>query len=640
MTFNHIVLQNILRDKWTYIAYFLSSVFSIFIFFSFSVSMFHPDLSIIQNGSALSLAMMAGNVLVYLFSFIFISYSVMSFMHMKQKTLGLFVIMGASNKQIKKMVFRENMFIGIIAILTAIIMGLLFAPLFLMITKKIMNVEGFAMYFPMKAIVLTSAMFLVLFLVISLITPFFIRKQQIIRLLKSDKKSEREVRLSPIKLLLGLVTVGFSLVAMTIKNDASFIRPLVDSDFGVIVLLIIFLMGLYPLYMQLSLLSITIVQKTNYYLQRTNMLTVSGLKSKIRSNVKIMYLVSLLLMGSFFSIVMLYSANANVEDSTKANYPFSFMYVSNTGNAQEKEHVGLLQSTLENERGYQSYKFDVLCNLENRSQSFISQSDYNQAVQGINGKPVALKQDEVYIVSGNSRIHPNLEISTQFQQVFKKADIKPQVVGSASQNLMPTGYLSRLLVVSDEAYSKINQLNMFNHINVFAYNISDWKENIKLAETLETKIHIDSDVEYGQNFGFFSAGNLYATDKNAKNLMFYIGFMLSLIFMIAALSMIYFRLITDFDKEREMYKGIMKMGLSKKELSTVVSKQLFVLMFVPFIVASVFLFIGVDFLEEVMGGSLQTIAIYSFGVFFTIQLLGYLIVNRKYRKTLITELAK
>ncbi|MGE7923820.1 ABC transporter permease [Viridibacillus arvi] len=640
MTFNHVVLQNILRDKWTYIAYFLSSVFSIFIFFSFSVSMFHPDLSIIQNGSALSLAMMAGNVLVYLFSFIFISYSVMSFMHMKQKTIGLFVIMGASKKQIKKMIFRENMFIGIIAILTATVVGLLFAPLFLMITKKIMNVEGFAMYSPIKAIVLTSVMFLVLFLVISLITPFFIRKQQIIRLLKSDKKSEKEVRFSPLKLLLGLVTVGFSLVAMTIKNDASFIRPLVDSDFGVIVLLIIFLMGLYSLYMQLSLVIINTIQKTNYYLQKTNMLTVSGLKSKIRSNVKIMYLVSLLLMGSFFSIVMLYSANANVEDSTKANYPYSFMYVSTTGNAQEKEHVELIQSALENERGYQPYKFDVLYNLEDRGQSFISKSNYNQAVQGINGKTVSLKQNEVYIVSGSAKIAPNLEISPPFQQVFQEAEIKPQVVGSSSQNLLPTGYLSRLLVVSDEAYSKINQLNVFNHIDVFAYNIRDWKENIKLAETLETKIHIDSDVEYGQDFGFFSAGNLYATDKNAKNLMFYIGFMLSLIFMIAALSMVYFRLITDFDKEREMYKGIMKMGLSKKELSKVVSKQLFVLMFVPFIVASVFLFIGVDFLEDMIGGALQTIAIYSFGVFFIIQLLGYLIVNRKYRKTLIRELAK
>ncbi|MFJ9462825.1 ABC transporter permease [Viridibacillus arvi] len=640
MTFNHIVLQNILRDKWTYIAYFLSSVFSIFIFFSFSVSMFHPDLSIIQNGSALSLAMMAGNVLVYLFSFIFISYSVMSFMHMKQKTFGLFVIMGASKKQIKKMVFRENMFIGIIAILTATIVGLLFAPLFLMITKKIMNVEGFAMYFPIKAIVLTSVMFLVLFLAISLITPFFIRKQQIIRLLKTDKKSEKEVQFSLVKLFVGVVTVGLSLVAMTIKNDASFIRPLVDSDFGVIVLLIIFLIGMYPLYMQLSLVIITTIQKTNYYLQKTNMLTVSGLRSKIRSNVKIMYLVSLLLMGSFFSIVMLYSANANVEDSTKANYPYSFMYVSNTGNAQEKEHIEFIQSTIENERGYQPYKFDVLYNLEDRGQSFISKSNYNQAVQGINGKTVSLKQDEVYIVSGSAKIAPNLEISPQFQQVFQKADIKPQVVGSSSQNLLPTGYLSRLLVVSDEAYYKINQLNVFNHIDVFAYNIRDWKENIKMAETLETKIYLGSDGEYGQNFGFFSAGNLYATDKNAKNLMFYIGFMLSLIFMIAALSMIYFRLITDFDKEREMYKGIMKMGLSRNELSKVVSKQLFVLMFVPFIVASIFLFIGVDFLEDMIGGALQTIAIYSFGVFFIIQLLGYLIVNRKYRKTLIKELAK
>lgn len=123
------------------------------------------------------------------------------------------------------------------------------------------------MYFPIKAIVLTSVMFLVLFLAISLITPFFIRKQQIIRLLKTDKKSEKKYNFL-VKLFVGVVTVGLSLVAMTIKNDASFIRPLVDSDFSVIVLLIIFLIGMYPLYMQLSLVIITTIQKTNYYLQK------------------------------------------------------------------------------------------------------------------------------------------------------------------------------------------------------------------------------------------------------------------------------------------------------------------------------------------------------------------------------------
>lgn len=127
-------------------------------------------------------------------------------------------------------------------------------------------------------------------------------------------------------------------------------------------------------------------------------------------------------------------------------------------------------------------------------------------------------------------------------------------------------------------------------------------------------------------------------EKSSKNLMFYVGFMLSLIFMIAALSMIYFRLITDLDKEREKYKGIMKIGLSKKELSSIVSKQLAELIFVPFVVASLFFLIGVAFLRDVIGGSLGNVAAASLVIFLAIQCLGYLAVNNKYRRTLMKDL--
>ena len=130
MSFNHIVLQNILRDKWTYISYFLSSVFSILIFFLFSIVAFHPMLASIQTGSTLSLVMILTSCIVYIFSFVFIIYSMFSFLKKKTKSLGIFMITGASMKQVRKMVFRENMLIASVAIIKAIVLGLVIAPLF------------------------------------------------------------------------------------------------------------------------------------------------------------------------------------------------------------------------------------------------------------------------------------------------------------------------------------------------------------------------------------------------------------------------------------------------------------------------------------------------------------------------------
>lgn len=633
MTFNNIVLYHILRDKWTYFAYFLSSVFSIFIFFCFSVSMFHPDLSLIANGSALSMAMMAGAVLVYLFSFMFIFYSIISFMKVKEKTLGLFVMMGASRLQIKQLLFRENMLIGLAAILAAITLGLVFAPLFLKVAKKIMQVEGFAMYFPYKAIILTVLMFFILFLLISFVSPYFVRKQKLIQLLKSDKKPEKEVRFSPANLILASILVGFSLPLLTVWHDALFIRS-ISQTIRVPVLFIVFVIGLYLLYMQVSVFMLNIIQKQEWYFRKTNLLTFSGLKSQIRTNVKIMYLVSLLLIGTFFTIVILYSGNVNVEQNTKLNYPYNYMYISKAENPNEQEHVGLLQQILSSRDSYTFYKFEVLYNEQDGRQAIISESEYNQAVQGMGGRGVSLNQDEIYMVSGSPKIRPGLNFSPQLQAVFQKAGMAPHVVGESTRNMTPPGYFRQMIVLSEHDYMTLRQMQLFHSLRVFAYNIDNWKENSDTDQFLKQHIGFSDDGE----FGFFSAGELFRVEKNTKNLLFYVGFMLSLIFMIAALSMIYFRLITDLDKEREKYKGIMKLGLSKKELSTILSRQLAVLFFAPFIVASTIFFIGMMFLQKTIGGSLGAVTVFIFALFLVVQSLGYFVVNTKYRKSLMKRL--
>ncbi|MDN6408920.1 MAG: FtsX-like permease family protein, partial [Tetragenococcus halophilus] len=201
MSFNHIVIQNILRDKWTYISYFLSSVFSILIFFLFLLTALHPMMSRINPDSTLGLTIILCSFIVYIFSFVFIVYSMLAFLKKKTKTLGIFMISGASMKQIQKMVFRENMLIAIAAIITAILSGLILSPLFLMIVKNVLQADDFGMYFPVQAIVATLVLFSLLFFIISRFTTRFIKKEEAVQLLKADVTQEKEITPAPFKLL-------------------------------------------------------------------------------------------------------------------------------------------------------------------------------------------------------------------------------------------------------------------------------------------------------------------------------------------------------------------------------------------------------------------------------------------------------
>ncbi len=85
MTFRQFAFNNIFRNKRTYAAHFLSSAFSIMIFFTYALLLFHPDLQgeLKSTSKTIStfgtLGFQISQGLIFVFSFFFILYSVSSF---------------------------------------------------------------------------------------------------------------------------------------------------------------------------------------------------------------------------------------------------------------------------------------------------------------------------------------------------------------------------------------------------------------------------------------------------------------------------------------------------------------------------------------------------------------------------------
>ena len=159
MTLFDFARKNISRDRRNYIFYFLNCVFSVFVFFLFTVLSFHPAMSVIDTDSTMGLILLLGEVVSIGFSVCFISYSVTCFLKRRSKQFGLITILGASKKQLNKLIFLENMIVGFVSIITGIILGLVFSKFFLDIANKVIGVSDFVFYFPMQAIVVTVIAF-------------------------------------------------------------------------------------------------------------------------------------------------------------------------------------------------------------------------------------------------------------------------------------------------------------------------------------------------------------------------------------------------------------------------------------------------------------------------------------------------
>lgn len=569
----------------------------------------------IDANSSLGIAMILCSMIVYIFSFIFIIYSMLAFLKKKTKSLGVFIISGASTKQVRKMVFRENMLIAFAAIITAIVVGLIVSPLFLMVVKNILEAESFGMYVPVQAIATTFILFSVLFFIVSKITTRFIKKEEAVQLLKADVTHEKLILPTPWRFLLSILVSAVCLLPFKVNPD-------IIESLGILYFVILFISLLITFYLVLTQgtwFTIRGLQKSSSYYRKTNMLFVSNLQAKGKSHAHIIYLLSILLLAVFVTTSVLYSSYYNVEENTEAVYPYSFQYISHPDNPIEKvqQDIEFIESTLEQTVGdfdaYQSaFKTD-----EGRRIGFMSNTNFNAL--GTH-QAITLNDNEYYVVAGNVGMIPNTDTIQDY------VDDPLQYVGLEEGMILTTGFRAVYYVIPDAIYEALN----YPEYHVFAYELKDWTEKRDVAEKIESQIMTEPDERY-----VTSKISLYHDELFVKRIMFFIGFMLSLLFLSAAMSILYFYLQTSLAGEKEKYLGIRKIGLSMKEMSVIVTRELSILIFVPFTIATILLFIVLFSIRDALSPAFFQMTTVGVGIILLLFTLSFLIIRKAYLKKLV-----
>src|SRR5690625_5293789 len=161
--------------------------------FTFANFAFHPALTGEEMNTNVTQGMLVAGGIIYVFSFFFILYSMSSFLQSRKKEFGILMIQGMSNRQIRWMVFLENMIIGFFATVFGIGLGLAFSKAILLIAENLLVLEDrLNFYLPTIALLLTFASFIVLFFCISLFVTVVLRTKKLISLIKGDKIGKTE----------------------------------------------------------------------------------------------------------------------------------------------------------------------------------------------------------------------------------------------------------------------------------------------------------------------------------------------------------------------------------------------------------------------------------------------------------------
>ncbi|GFN34074.1 ABC transporter permease [Paenibacillus xylaniclasticus] len=639
MNFRQFAIKNVPGNWHQYVAYFLSSVFSVMIFFIYAAFIFHPDVvnGHIHAAKGVRSGMMFCEYIIVIFSFVFVLYSMSAFLKSRKKEFGLLSLFGMTKGQMRKMVLYENIATSLLAIGTGIAFGALFLKLFFMALSNILDMEEpIRFLIPGKALLLTSIGFFILFLVITLVTLFQVGRSQIIDLLRASKKPKSPPLASPWLVLLSICCLGagyYMAYTMRLTNAMIYMLP-------VVALVVI---GTFFLFTQASVIIFRWLQRRkSLYYKQTNLMTISQLVFKMKDNARILFAVSVMsaviltASGTFY--VFFLSAKEQLLDTV----PQTISYYERGVNKHEVLDPEKVRAIFKEDDVKLAYEVELvgapaeLPVIGRRPATadvlIISEEDYNNYGQKLHRSRPILQVEPghaVYVLPYIGITKSFIETNKPHQVKVNEGTLELSLTMDRQVNEGAIAYsrstATELLVVDTAQYEQIMQAVPDDQkFAVYGFEPSNW------LSTGNTTAKIEALVPENQKHAFDNRVSLYEETKQSMGLTLFIGLFISILFFIASGSMLYFKLFTELEEDREQFRSLNRIGMTTGEIRRTITTQIAIIFFVPCLVGIVHTMFAMKSLGNLLSVSALQYSLVVVGIYIVMQSLYFFAARRSY----------
>jgi putative ABC transport system permease protein len=622
MTFRQFAFNNVVRNKRTYAAYFLSSAFSVMVFFAYAIFAFHPGLVKASIGAHVANGLHFAEGIIYVFSFFFVLYSMGAFLKTRKKEFGLFLMYGMTDFQLKKLVFLENILIGFFATAGGIFSGLILSKLLLLTAENMLGLEQVLdFYWPVKAVLLTLGAFMLLFVTISFFTVLILKGNKLIELFKSGSKPKPEPRASgrltllAVLLLLGGYGVALAVVGITVS-------------YAMIPVTLIVTIGTNFLFTQLSVYGIHRWKRSkSQFWRRTNLLLLSDLAYRMKDNARTFFMVTILSTVAFSAIGSLVGFKTMMTEVFLEENPFAFEYLSYDGKA-EQGHIERIVQALDAE-GVSYKRFKATMKIQplseqDKSAVLVKESEFNALA-------AAAGESAVYPALGEAvAVHYSNGMMEKAQKESNSLTLTDNAVVLSVKEQIQSFLLPErkvYYIVSDPLFDNLEQSSERN--TFYAFDVKGWKNTKEMGKILNQQLMAELSEP---KFTFFALAYQLQRLTQDYGAVLFIGLFIGAVFFVAAGSFLYFRLYADLEDDKRKYASIMKLGLTDAELSSVLTKQLMILFYVPIGVALLHGAVALTSMQRMFGYWLVQECALVLGVFFLIQTAYFLLIRSRYIK--------
>ncbi|MGU7859732.1 FtsX-like permease family protein [Streptococcus suis] len=659
-----LALTNLKKNRRLYFPYALMIILSTAIAYIFTALAFHPDLGQVKGANGVIQVLGFGMIVVMLAVAIMVFYANSFVMKQRSKEFGVYSILGLEKKHLFLMTFLENLVFSVATILSGLLMGLALDKLFYALLLKVMQMPVvLTSTFQLKSLV---TVLIYLFGIFALVSLFNIGKLGLtdsLKLVQGKKRGDKKSGLLWLQTLLALILLGAGYAIAQLVTSP---MQAIPSFFGATLLVIL---GTYLLFHAgvISLLN-WLKQRQTYYYKPENFISVSNLIFRMRKNA--LGLATITILSSMFLVTMVgglniyiggkdYIANQNPND-----YSIDVGIQPTTSKAQTEKWEEWAEAILEEtdipveSKVVYPYQQAYFSEVTNQQVRFLTEKeswmDFSNQVgvgyildkatyEKMTSQKLELAADQVAIYSKGVQYQAGQTLTFD-EKEMEVAQVLPKNVTLGHLPDHVTFNFSKYLVIV------VQDLTIFE-------NQAENRYYMGFESSLSEEEQVDSQEAF--LFGSFESelweSNILPNGTNAISLayrayamrsffsfagsLFFIGLLLSLIFLMAVVLVIYFKQISEGYEDRDRFVIMTKVGLDEDQTRQSIRKQLLTVFFLPILLAFVHLAFAYKMLSSILlsigvvnAGLMLQVTVGICGGYLLLYLVVYAITTRSYKQ--------
>ncbi len=623
-----LAMTGIRKNKKLYLPYLLTCIGMVTMFYIIVFLKYSEVLSAMPGKSTLRMVLGFGSVVIAVFAFIFLFYTNSFLTRRRKREFGLYNILGMSKVNIGRILIWESVIIALIAICAGLGLGIALSKLAELFMVKLLNGSvTYTMSVSVYGILITIAVFGVIFFLLLLSMLWQLRKNTAIALLRSEHNGEKPPKANLFWGLIGLILLaGAYWLAVSIKEP-------IQAMFMFLIAVLMVILATYLIFISGSVLFCRMLQKNKHYYYKSNhFVSVSGLVYRMKRNgaglASICIIITMVLV-MISSTTCLYFGN---EDALDAEYPrqittrFTLYDQSDMDkdfqntvnqilrNSAVEQDLNILNSleysnaktegTIQNSKIQTDNDLIRDFNANNYTDiweiSVFSLAEYNRLC----GTSETLDKDEILIYTEKKTYDSNiLQVESHIWQVKKKLDSFFETAKDA------TSVLPILYVVAPDMNEFVYPLTcLSDHYNDVRFNTyhffdtdGDEHKQIDLRNLISERFR-DLSLEIGGSYGYYigSRAEDRADFLSLYGSLFFLGILLSIVFLFAAVLIIYYKQISEGYEDASRFAIMKKLGMSDRDIRKSINSQLLTVFFMPLLFAGLHLAFAFPILSRIL----------------------------------------